>query len=142
MAGITAYVGATHLLVFLRVLREREHLAFAALCGGVLAYELLSAGLYSADTPLHATGWQVGLAWAVVFSCAAVVWFTAEHLGVMSRAIGAGLAVVPRAAARRPGADAAVVAGDQLAAAPAGRPPLRALGSPTTRWRSDRSTTS
>lgn len=94
MAGITAYVGATHLLVFLRVLREREHLAFAALCGGVLAYELLSAGLYSADTPLHATGWQVGLAWAVVFSCAAVVWFTAEHLGVMSRAIGAGLAVV------------------------------------------------
>lgn len=93
MAGITAYVGATHLLVYLRV-RRREHLAFAVLCAGLVGYDLLCAGLYSAESPPDAGRWQVGLAYAVAVSCAALVWFVAEYLDTMRREIAAGLVAV------------------------------------------------
>ena len=87
MAGITTYVGATHLLVFLRVRREREHLAFAALCGTVAVYDLLCAGLYSVRSAQDAAPWQIGLAFTVPVAGTAFLWFAAEHLGAMSRRV-------------------------------------------------------
>jgi PAS domain S-box-containing protein len=94
MAGITLFAGANHLLVFLRVRNEREHLAFAALCGTVTVYNLLCAGLYSVGTPQAATPWQVGLAYTVALTSAAFVWFVSEHLDAATGRVLAAIAAV------------------------------------------------
>ena len=39
MSSITAYVGASHLFVYLRARRDREHVAFAALCLALACYD-------------------------------------------------------------------------------------------------------
>jgi two-component system, cell cycle sensor histidine kinase and response regulator CckA len=85
MASITGYVGAYHLLVFFRARRDREHLAFAALCATLATYDLLCAGLYNAATPVAGGRWQVGQAVVGLLGGMSFLWFVAEHLRSMTR---------------------------------------------------------
>ena len=58
MAGIAAWVGVHHLLIYLRCRQRRRDLSFALTCFLVAVYDVLSAGLYNAETAVEGLGWQ------------------------------------------------------------------------------------
>ena len=105
MAAVSFYVGFSHLWLFTRRPREREHLAFAFTCFSIAFYDLFCAGLYHAGSPGEGMFWQrlqlaalpvftVSLSWFVYFmtrrtSAAPFIVITA-WLGAM---LAAGVAV-------------------------------------------------
>ncbi len=58
MGAITLFVGASHLLVWLRARRGPVDLSFALTCLNVALYDFFSAGLYSAASPTEGVHWQ------------------------------------------------------------------------------------
>lgn len=58
LASVVFYVGAYHLLFYIRTRERREILSFAVLCFTVSLYDLLCAGLYNAVDPTEGIYWQ------------------------------------------------------------------------------------
>jgi hypothetical protein len=54
MGAVALFVGFWHCLVYVRGLREREHLYFAATCLGVALYDVGAGTSYAGGVPLVA----------------------------------------------------------------------------------------
>jgi PAS domain S-box-containing protein len=58
MAGLTFYVGAHSVQVYIKQPRRASHASFAASCICMGLYDVFCAGLYSAGTPAEGAPWQ------------------------------------------------------------------------------------
>ncbi|MCK5850085.1 MAG: PAS domain S-box protein [Kiritimatiellae bacterium] len=77
LAGVAAYVGAFHLIFYLRIKEHKGHLSFSFLCFSVCLYDVASAGVY--NTSIIETGmiWQRLQSIALILFAAIAIWFTA-----------------------------------------------------------------
>jgi PAS domain S-box-containing protein len=74
-AAVALFVGSWHLLVYVRGLRDREHLAFSSLCFGFGAYDLCAAANYASVSLERTTTWQHGQYLALAFVTPSLLWF-------------------------------------------------------------------
>ncbi len=79
MAGITWYVGASHLLLCRRHLGRRHHFLFSLSCFVVGVYTIFSAGLYSATSVAEGMVWQRAQLTAVSLAALLIVWFVHDY---------------------------------------------------------------
>jgi len=79
MAAITLFVGAYHLLVWLRARRGRVDLTFAASCLFVGIYDIACAGLYSAPTVADGVPWQRTQRIVVAVAGVCFAWFVSDY---------------------------------------------------------------
>ncbi len=86
MAAVKLYVAGYFLLVWLRVRRSRENLAFALTCLAVVVYDLGCAGLYNASTPLQGAPWQWLQRLSLGLAGVAFAWFIADYTRRLPRA--------------------------------------------------------
>ena len=80
MAGIAFYVGAYHLLVYLRQTEQREHLTFALLCWMIGSYDIACTGLYNAASVGEGASWQRAQAILLALATTAFLWFVADYV--------------------------------------------------------------
>ncbi len=85
MAGVTFYVGLSHLALYYRQARQRENLTFALTALAIAFYDLCAAGLYSASSPAEGVHWQRGQAIILALTCVALVWFVVDFTSYRSR---------------------------------------------------------
>ena len=85
MAGVTFYVGLSHLALYYRQARQRENLTFALTAGAIACYDLCAAGLYSASSPAEGVLWQRGQAIILALTCVAIIWFVVDFTSHRSR---------------------------------------------------------
>jgi PAS domain S-box-containing protein len=74
-AAVAFFVGTWHLLVYLRGLRDRQHLAFSSMCLGFGAYDLCAAGNYGSQDLALTQTWQRGQYLALAFATPSLLWF-------------------------------------------------------------------
>jgi PAS domain S-box-containing protein len=109
MSAVALYVGAYHLLVWVRSRRERVHLTFSLACLGAACYDLCCAGLYSATSPVEGVQWQRYQRLTVSAEGVAFAWFVADYtrraprrllyaLSLLAGSYALMLAVAPRLA--------------------------------------------
>ncbi len=79
VAVLTLHVGISHLLVYLRSQRHREHLFFALTCFAMVAYDLFCAGLYSAASPAEGYLWQRAQLASLGLVEISLIWFVASY---------------------------------------------------------------
>ena len=80
MAAISLYVGAYHLILFIRKAGERENLTFALCCMSVSAYNIISVGLYNANSLEEGVLWQRWQYTIICLMAIAFAWFIFDFL--------------------------------------------------------------
>ena len=86
IAGITLYVGATHLYLFSRLRQQREHLTFALTCWCMTMLSIATAGMYATGPEMVAPAWQRARAAALSLVTAAFVLFLMDYMRKKPRA--------------------------------------------------------
>ena len=79
MAGITCYVGASHLLLCRKHLGRRHHFLFSLSCFVVAVYDVFSAYLYNAGSVAEGMVWQRAQLTAVALAALLIVWFVHDY---------------------------------------------------------------
>lgn len=79
MAGITFYVGASHLLLCRKHIWRRHHFLFSLLCLMVGSYDLFAAGLYSATSIADGMIWQRAQFTSISLMALLVIWFIHDY---------------------------------------------------------------
>ena len=85
MAGVTFYVGLSHLALYYRQARQRENLTFALTALAIAFYDLSAAGLYNASSPAEGVHWQRGQMIILALTCVAFIWFMVDYTSYRSR---------------------------------------------------------
>ncbi|MBN1660816.1 MAG: PAS domain S-box protein [Anaerolineae bacterium] len=80
MAGVTFFVGSSHLLIYLRQKGERQHLTFALTCLTVGLYDLFAAGLYNTTSAAQGVQWQRAQVSTLALVSIAFSWFVYDYL--------------------------------------------------------------
>ena len=79
MAAITLFVGAWHLMVYVRGAREPEHFWFALACFAIGLYDVCCAGGYATADPNASALWQRGQFLAMALFVPTFVWFLLSY---------------------------------------------------------------
>jgi len=79
MASLTLFVGAFHLLVFVKGRRQPIYLPFAFLCFAVASYDVFSMGLYNSSSLALGLVWQNLQLRSMPFISIFLVWFVALY---------------------------------------------------------------
>lgn len=80
MAGITFYVGAYHVLIYLRQRERRENLTFALSCLAMGLYDLFTAGLYNTTSAVEGVHWQRAQVATLALVGITFSWFVYDYL--------------------------------------------------------------
>ena len=79
LAGITLYVGLSHLILCRRHMRRRHHFLFALTCTLVAAYDLFAAALYNSTSVREGAVWQRAQFATLALVALALVWFVHDY---------------------------------------------------------------
>jgi hypothetical protein len=80
MAGVTFFVGAYHVPLYLRQKGRRENLTFALSCLAMGLYDLFAAGLYNTASPFQGVHWQRAQVATLALVSITFSWFVHDYL--------------------------------------------------------------